>query len=241
MFIYHKPIYDDFFSTYYSDRAKADPAYTNVQFTNKIESVQYNAALAITGCVRGTSKEKLYSELGLTSLYDRRRFHRLSFYYKILNNLTPGYLRAFIHDSIRRLQVTRMNRDDVIPTRTNKFRNSFFPDTSNSWNLLSSFIKSSLSLNIFKKRYMEFFYVSPNPIYGINNPVGLKHLTRLRVGLSHLRSHKYQHKFSDTESELCSCSNNEFETVRLLDTREYANKSEIVILPPCKYASIRFG
>ena len=28
--------------------------------TNKIESVQYNAALAITGAIRGTSKEKLY-------------------------------------------------------------------------------------------------------------------------------------------------------------------------------------
>ena len=27
---------------------------------NKIESVQYNAALAITGAIRGTSKEKLY-------------------------------------------------------------------------------------------------------------------------------------------------------------------------------------
>ena len=28
--------------------------------TNKIESVQYNAALAITGAIRGTSKEKFY-------------------------------------------------------------------------------------------------------------------------------------------------------------------------------------
>ena len=27
---------------------------------NKIESVQYNLALAITGAIRGTSKEKLY-------------------------------------------------------------------------------------------------------------------------------------------------------------------------------------
>ena len=39
---------------------------------NKVESVQYNAAVAITGAMRGTSKEKLYQELGFESLKDRR-------------------------------------------------------------------------------------------------------------------------------------------------------------------------
>ena len=42
------------------------------RLSDKIESVQYNAALAITGAIRGTSKEKLYQELGLESLKDRR-------------------------------------------------------------------------------------------------------------------------------------------------------------------------
>ena len=73
--IYHKPTYDDFYSNYYSERAKSDPINTNYEFTNKIEYVQYNAALDITGCVRGTSRENLFFELGLTSLYDRRRLH----------------------------------------------------------------------------------------------------------------------------------------------------------------------
>ena len=35
----------------------------NENFTQKLESVQYNAALAITGCFRGISREKLYNEL----------------------------------------------------------------------------------------------------------------------------------------------------------------------------------
>ena len=152
--IYHKPTYDDFYSTYYSERAKTDPVNTNFQFNNKIEAVQYNASLAITGCVRGTSREKLYSELGLTSLYDRRRFHRLSLLYKILNHLTPEYLRLLIPESTRRLQNTRTDRGNGVSTRTLKFRYSFFPDTLNSWNMLSSLIRSSPSLDIFKKRYM---------------------------------------------------------------------------------------
>ena len=43
----------------------------NSCFSDKIETVQYNAALAITGAIRGTSKEKLYQALGLEFLKDR--------------------------------------------------------------------------------------------------------------------------------------------------------------------------
>ena len=44
-------------------------------FINRIESIQYNAALAITGAIRGTSKERIYNELGLESL-EKRRWYR---------------------------------------------------------------------------------------------------------------------------------------------------------------------
>ena len=51
----------------------------------KIESVQYSAALAVTG----TSREQLYAELGWGSLSSRRWSRRLTLFYKIINNLTP--------------------------------------------------------------------------------------------------------------------------------------------------------
>ena len=59
----------------------------------KIESVQYQATLAITGTWQGTSKIKLYKELGLESLSDRRSVNRVLQIFKIKNNLTPEYLR----------------------------------------------------------------------------------------------------------------------------------------------------
>ena len=46
----------------------------NESFCSKIERIQYNAALAITGAIRGTSQTKLYNELGLESLKFRRWF-----------------------------------------------------------------------------------------------------------------------------------------------------------------------
>ena len=57
----------------------------------KLESVQYSAALAVTGAWRGTSREKLYAELGWESLNFRRWSRRLTLFFKIVNNLTPLY------------------------------------------------------------------------------------------------------------------------------------------------------
>ena len=37
----------------------------NNSFYQKVESIQYNADLAITGTIRGSSREKLYQESGL--------------------------------------------------------------------------------------------------------------------------------------------------------------------------------
>ena len=43
----------------------------NASFQQKVESIEYNAALAITGAIRGTSKKKRFEELGLESLQHR--------------------------------------------------------------------------------------------------------------------------------------------------------------------------
>ena len=43
----------------------------NESFHKYLESIQYNAAIAITGAIRGTSSEKLFQELGLESLKSR--------------------------------------------------------------------------------------------------------------------------------------------------------------------------
>ena len=52
----------------------------NESFKRKIESIQYKARIAITGAIQGTSRERLYRELGLESLNDRCWFRKLTFF-----------------------------------------------------------------------------------------------------------------------------------------------------------------
>ena len=59
---------------------------------NLVERVQYKAALIVSGCWQGTSREKLYVELGWESSSDRRWLRRLTIFYKICNGLAPYYL-----------------------------------------------------------------------------------------------------------------------------------------------------
>ena len=51
----------------------------NNSFHEKLESIQYNATLAITGAIRGNSGEKLYQELDFESLQQRRWYRKLFF------------------------------------------------------------------------------------------------------------------------------------------------------------------
>ena len=49
----------------------------NESLKRKIEMVQYNAALIITGAFKGTSRDKIYQEPGLESLAERRWTRKL--------------------------------------------------------------------------------------------------------------------------------------------------------------------
>ena len=64
-------------------------------FIEKLERVQYNACLVITGAFKGTSRERLCQELGLESLKGRRCHRKLCFFYKIVKGLSPKYVTSY--------------------------------------------------------------------------------------------------------------------------------------------------
>ena len=45
-----------------------------------------------------------------------------------------------------------------------------------------------------------------NTVYNIQNWIGLKLLSRLRLGLSHLNEHRFDHNFQNCINPLCTCS-----------------------------------
>ena len=100
----------------------------NASFMQKLESVQYNASLAITSCFRGTSEENLYSELGRESLANKRFYRRLIAFYKIVNKMAPQYLINYLPtQDLASINLRKRPAIYPLDARTKHYRNSFFP------------------------------------------------------------------------------------------------------------------
>ena len=179
----------------------------------KLESVQYRAALAVSGAWKGTSKSKLYIELGWESLSQRRWFRRMCLFYKIINNGTPPFLKNCItFPDPPRLSLYGRPTSNVrnipplcnIPSRTDKFRNSFFPSCVNSWNnFLDTKVRNSKNIGIFKTKTKSLFKPKKNELFGLLDKEGIRRLTQLRVDLNPLKYYKFLHNFLDTNDPMC--------------------------------------
>ena len=74
----------------------------------KVEKIQYQAALAITGTWQGSSRAKLYGELGWETLSDCRMCNCLLQLQNIIAGATPIFLREYLPLN-RRKMITVLN------------------------------------------------------------------------------------------------------------------------------------
>ena len=175
----------------------------------KLESVQHSTALAVTGTWRGTSRDKLYTELAWESLSSRRWSRRLTLFYKFINNLSPEYKVDPI-PPLHQSQYHLRDQDVIwrLRARTDKFKSSFYPNCLSEWNKLEPELSLTPSVAAFKKKLLSIIRPPPNAksVFGIYDPKGLSYLIQLRVGLSKLNFHKFKHNFRDTINPMCPTS-----------------------------------
>ena len=118
-------------------------------FCQKLGSYQYNATLAITGAIRGTSQTKIYKELGFESLKFRRYFRKLCTFFKVQQSGLP-YLFNLIFQSTC-IHTRESDNFESFYCRTDVFKNSFFPYVIGEWNKLKPEIRNVQSYLKFRK------------------------------------------------------------------------------------------
>ena len=114
----------------------------NESFCNNLDELQYNAALAITGAIKGTSKLKIYEELGLESLKFRSWMRRLCIFYKIKTRGHPEYLYKLIHAKTSSCNTRNSDHIETYYCGTDIFKNSFFPYMIVEWNRLDHILRN---------------------------------------------------------------------------------------------------
>ena len=155
-----------------------DQAY-NMSFHQKLESIQYNACLAITGAIRGTSKEKLYQEIGLESLQLRRWYRKLGMFYKIFKSKSPQYLFKLIPEKTSSYVTRNAENIPLFNIKHNFYKNSFFPSSIIEWNNLDPKLRNSENFGNFKNNILKFIRPKPNSFFTCCNLKGIRLIKRL--------------------------------------------------------------
>ena len=159
----------------------------------------------MTGAWRGTSRKRLFNELGWEYLYDRRWYRRLCHFFTLKATQHPECLFSHIPPEHK---ITYNLRNPGAYTekgsRTAHFSNTYFQNVIAKWSLLNSDVRSPESLSAFKRKLISTVRPLKNSIYGVYCIVGGRGLTRLRIELSPLNEHRFRHNF-DCLSPICAC------------------------------------
>ena len=115
----------------------------------KAERIQYQAALAVTGAWQGSSRSKLYEDLGWESFSERRWCRRILQLHKIVSKMTPSYLKDKLPRHRRPLYSQNNNNTfHEIRCQSSRYMSSFFPGAITSWNNILTHFDNIPSINI---------------------------------------------------------------------------------------------
>ena len=170
--------------------------------------VQYNAALVITGAFKGTSRDRIYRELGLESLAERRWSRKISSFHKRINGILPVYLQSYSSycgEAVYRTRAANQKNFRQFSTRTKIFESYFFPYCIKEWNDLSEELQKIKSTVQFKTKSLSFIRPKEKSIFKIHDINGIKLLNRLRLHFSHLNEHNFRQNFRTTIDPMYSC------------------------------------
>ena len=176
-----------------------------------LESVQRRGFKIITGGIVRTPTIHLYNEVGLETLKARRDRNVLLFFFKIINNMVPDYLRDLKPEKSTPGRYMFRNKDEFVPPewRLRTYQKSFLPFAVSLWNSLEEDTRTISNYELFKETLMG--NVKDNPLFHLGTRQEQIIMARLRMRSSDLKGHLHSMKI--VESSACSCGfKNEDET-----------------------------
>ena len=119
---------------------------------DRLERVQQRAARFVFNDYKPLSSvTSMVSQLGWKPLAERRREHRLSLLYKIINGLVAMPADTHLHINTRNTRISNSKSLELTICTTDTFKHSFFPATIRDLNLLPDDIVNCKNMSPFKE------------------------------------------------------------------------------------------
>ena len=97
----------------------------NETFHQKLGSIQYSACVALSEAIRGSSREKIYHQLGMESLQCWRWYRKRCLFYKIFKENKPVYLFNLIPIKNSNYNARNTNKTTIFHSKQNFFKKFF--------------------------------------------------------------------------------------------------------------------
>ena len=97
----------------------------NETFHQKLESIQYSACVALSEAIRGSSREKIYHQLGMESLQCWRWYRKRCLFYKIFKENKPVYLFNLIPIKNSNYNARNTDKTTIFHSKQNFFKKYF--------------------------------------------------------------------------------------------------------------------
>ena len=138
-----------------------------------------------------------------------------TFFYSIVNDNSLTYLKAEL--SQPKVYNYSLRSDGVFErsyVETQRSDNTFFLYCIREWNELHVSIRTVTTLSQFKNELIKCIRPPKRSTVKIDDILGIKLITRISLGFSHLREHGHHHNFP--VSPICSCGTEPETTERFL-------------------------
>lgn len=209
---------------------------------NSLENLHLEALRIIVGAIRGTSHQKLYEESGFCSLKERRKRHKIVYYYKMVHGICPDYLSDLVPDLVSENNPYHRRRPlerKIQRCNTETYRKSFLPSATTLWNCLPDNIKTSNSLSALKRYLSTGDHIVPPYHYLGERKEQIVHC-RLRLGMSDLNDDLFNRHLVDNSQCVCGYERETADHYLLSCPRFNAVRENTILQLPQNYIQAHF-
>jgi hypothetical protein len=148
---------------------------------NRLEQLHYRAGMIITGSIKNSSYAKILTELGWTTLSERRNYFQACLMYKIVNGLKNLILNR---RPAHHLRMNLRNADHLpVPRfRLKTFKINFKVSGIRLWNTLPRNMRNCSTTGSFKHDYKIVHFPKGRPELGFGSRRAVQLLCRFRLG-----------------------------------------------------------
>ena len=127
-------------------------------YVNKVNKIQSRIGKIMMNIQFKDNSVSIFAELQILTFNNRCKYHTAVLVYKIVNNMSPSYLKVSVSNNMSYNLRSKSHKDIIVLYRpkTKYFKDTFQHYSMTIWNSIPLLIRNTTNLNSFKNNYKRY-------------------------------------------------------------------------------------